>query len=256
MIINEAMKIEEWSGTLHAMHPTLKTAVCEALRRSETVVLPEAHASIADAARCCVRAQLGVDISDPYVIHRCLRTLYRQIRHGTPGENETKDTFDETLTIVKSCVNATGPRVDHLYAWIAPKARLLKAAIQMLIGALAVVDLGTQMWKGHISWRPGFPTAEHSLALIGSALAAATVVELAYTLFTDGPDEVLDPLMLGITTFLIIELGMTTTHITWGTGFGLLLSTIALGALFAIRQRFIEDTAPVPPFWWRRLWVK
>jgi hypothetical protein len=190
------------------------------------------------------------------VFARCLRTLYRQIRHGAPGENETKDTFDETLTIVKSCVSATGPRVDHLYAWIAPKARLLKAAIQMLIGALAVVDLGTQMWKGHISWRPGFPTAEHSLALIGSALAAATVAELAYTLFTDGPDEVLDPLMLGITTFLIIELGMTTTHITWGTGFGLLLSTIASGALFAIRQRFIEDTAPVRPFWWRRLRVK
>lgn len=237
------------------MDPTLKTAVREALDGSETVALPEPHASIAAAARCCVRAQLDVEASDPYVIHRCLRTLYCQMRHATPVE-KTNDNFDRKLAVVKICMNATGPKVDQLYAWIAPKARLLKAVVQMLIGVLAVANLGAQMRKGHIWWSPGFPTAENSLKLIGSALAAATVVELAYTLFTDGPDEVLDPLMLGITTFLIIELGRTTTHITWGTGFGLLLSIIALGVLFAIRQRFIEDTAPVPPFWWRRLWAK
>jgi hypothetical protein len=191
-----------------------------------------------------------------YVIHRCLRTLYRQLRHANPGENQTEGDLEDARAIVKSCVGATGPRADHLYAWIAPRARLLKAVVQMLIGAFAVVDLGTQMWNKHIWWRPGFPPADTSLGLIGSALAAATVVELAYTLFTDGPDEVLDPLMLGITTFVIIELGMPSAHITWGTGLGLLLSTIALGALFTIRQRFIEDTAPVPPFWWRRLWSK
>jgi hypothetical protein len=250
------MKIDEWSDTLHAMHPTLKEAIKKALAMSEDVALPVADATIAAAARRCVRAQLDVDAPDSYVIHRCLRTLHRQLRHANPGENQNEADLEDARAIVESCVGATAPWADHLYAWIAPKARLLKAVVQMLIGAFAVVDLGTQMWSKHIWWRPGFPSAKDSLELIGAALAAATVVELAYTLFTDGPDEVLDPLMLGITTFMIIELGMTTTHITWGTGVGLLLSTIALGALFAIRQRFIEDMAPVPPFWWRRLWSK
>jgi hypothetical protein len=94
------------------------------------------------------------------------------------------------------------------------------------------------------------------LGLIGAVLAAATVVELAYTLFTDGPDEALDPLMLGISAFLIIELGRPVTRLEWGTGSGLLLGAIALGLLFTIRQRFIENAKPVPPFWWRRLWAK
>jgi hypothetical protein len=62
--------------------------------------------------------------------------------------------------------------------------------------------------------------------------------------------------MLGVSAFLIIELGMPTTHIAWGTGFGLLLSASALGLLFAIRQRFIDEVKPMPPFWWRRLWAK
>ena len=126
----------------------------------------------------------------------------------------------------------------------------------MFIGALAVILLGVKMWAGRVWWNPKFLGIENCLTLIGEALAAATVVELAYTLFTDGPDEVLDPLMLGISAFLIIELGKKTTHIEWGTGFGLLLSAIALGLLFAIRQRFIEDSKPVPSFWWRRLWAK
>lgn len=238
------------------MHPTLKTAICEALEKSETVALSKGHRSIADAARCCVRAQLGVETPDSYVVHRCLRTLCRQMRHSAPIGNEAKATFDETLAIVKSCMNATGPKVDHVYAWIAPKARLLKAVVQMLIGALAGILLGAKMWDGRAWWNPTFPSAEKGLTLIGAALAAATVVELAYTLFTDGPDEALDPLMLGISAFLIIELGKPLTQIKWGTGLGLLLSAIALGLLFAIRQRFIEDAKTVPPFWWRRLWPR
>jgi hypothetical protein len=52
---------------------------------------------------------------------------------------------------------------------------------------------------------------------------------------------------------VIIELGKTETHIAWGTGLGLLLTAITLGLLFAVRQMFIEDTVPVPQFWWRRL---
>jgi hypothetical protein len=67
------------------------------------------------------------------------------MRHATPVGNEA---FDETLATVKSCMNATGPEVDHLYGWIAPKARLLKAVVQMLIGALAVILLGAEMWDG------------------------------------------------------------------------------------------------------------
>jgi hypothetical protein len=68
------------------------------------------------------------------------------------------------------------------------KHRLLKAAVQMLIGAFAVILLGAKMWHGRAWWSPTFPSVQIGLTLIGAALAAATVVELAYTLFTDGPE--------------------------------------------------------------------
>lgn len=239
-----------------SMDQDLKAAIYEALQNSETVALSSTCESIADAARCCVRAQLGAKVPDRYVIHRCLRTLHHQMTYAAKVDNEKKAAFDRSLTSVKDCMSATGPKADHFYAWIAPKAKLLKAGIQMLIGVLAVARLSAYMWHRHAWWGPRFTSADASLALIGRALAAATVVELAYTLFTDGPDEVLDPLMLGISAFLIIELGETGTHIAWGTGLGLLLTAITLSLLFAVRQRFIEDTEPAPPFWWRRLRVK
>jgi hypothetical protein len=238
------------------MHDSLKIAIHDALKGTEAVDVPQARTPVADGARFCVRAQLAADIPDRYLINCCLRALYREMRQATQVDATKKDLFGKSLHNLKSCIKDTGPKVDHTYAWIAPKARFLKAIIQMIIGSWAIVRLAARMWHGTSWLSPRFPTAESSLKLIGAALAAATVVELAYTLFTDGPDEVLDPLMLGISAFLIIELGMPTTRISWGTGLGLFLTAIALGLLFAIRKRFIDDAEPVQPFWWRRPWVK
>lgn len=235
---------------MHAMQYEQKKAIRKVLAESETF-LPAAPSSIADAARDCVRVQLEAECPDLYIIHRCLETLHREMCDDTKVENPIKTAFDRTLADVKSDIKATKPKGDHLYAWIAPKAKLLKAVIQMLIGFLAVTRLASYMWHRHAWWGPRFTGADGSLALIGRALAAATVVELAYTLFTDGPDEVLDPLMLGISAFLIIELGSTGTHIAWGTGLGLLLTAVTLGLLFAVRQRFIENTERLPRFWRR-----
>jgi hypothetical protein len=48
--------------------------------------------------------------------------------------------------------------------------------------------------------------SEVVLTDIGFALAAAAVVELAYTLFTHGPDEALNPLILGVGAAILIQL--------------------------------------------------
>ena len=238
------------------MHDSLKIAINYALNGTEAVDVPQARTPVANAARFCVRAQLAADIPDRHLINCCLRALYREMSQATQVDDKEKHPLRDSLHYLKSCIKDTGPKIDHIYAWIAPKVRLLKAFIQMFIGVWATVRLAGRMWHGNSWLSPRFPTAESSLKLIGAALAAATVVELAYTLFTDGPDEVLDPLMLGISAFLIIELGLPTTPISWGTGLGLLLTASALGLLFSIRKRFIDDAGPVQPFWWRRRWAK
>jgi hypothetical protein len=68
----------------------------------------------------------------------------------------------------------------------------------MLIGVVAVVVIA--VWLVHEA-RDDATLKERSdglFAAIGFALGAAAVVELAYTVFTDGADETLDPLMLGV----------------------------------------------------------
>ena len=89
--------------------------------------------------------------------------------------------------------------------------------------------------------------ARRSSAII---LAAAAVVELAYTLYTPGPDEALNPLMLGLSAILILRLA-DLGDLTWSSGFGAFLLVAALGLLFAIRV-FLADSEEKhgPNVWW------
>jgi len=134
-------------------------------------------------------------------------------------------------------------------------AHRVKAIVQMCIGTAAVI---WAVWLT-IAAAPGdtciqhanspkicygFPPATVILNLAGSALAVATVVELAYTLFTPGPDEALDPLALGLSaTVLLLVAGMTDLNLK--TAGAVLVLIIALAALFAIRKRYVsQETTP------------
>ena len=87
----------------------------------------------------------------------------------------------------------------------------------MLIGLWALYELGRQFYwsRAHPSCAPGghhgfcygIPQSYDVLNLTGDALAAAAAVELVYTLFTKGPDEALDPLMLGLSAAALLSLG-------------------------------------------------
>jgi hypothetical protein len=70
---------------------------------------------------------------------------------------------------------------------------------------------------------------------IGVGLAVAAGVELAYTLFTDGPDEALDPLMLALSAALILQLGKVESF-KWTEALAAILYVVSLGILFRIRK--------------------
>jgi hypothetical protein len=82
-----------------------------------------------------------------------------------------------------------------------------------------------------------------SVAVFASALAVAAAIELAYTLFTPGPDEALEPLMLGLSSgilFLISE--NADKNLSAPAQFSaVLLGVLALGFLFVIRRYFLRD---------------
>lgn len=118
----------------------------------------------------------------------------------------------------------------------------------MLIGATAVVFIAKSLLlhPTHIAGSEGAVLRD-----IATALAISAAVELAFTLFTDGPDEALDPLMLGLSAALLLTLGKL--KLDWTSGLAVLLLVLALAVLFCIR-RWLADVQPIPePEWLERL---
>ena len=95
----------------------------------------------------------------------------------------------------------------------------------------------------HHGQAPFAPSITISVSVIASAFAVAAAIELAYTLFTPGPDEAVEPLMLGLSSgilFLITE--NAKSGLSPAIQFSaVLLGAIALGVLFVIRNRFTRD---------------
>ncbi len=115
----------------------------------------------------------------------------------------------------------------------------------MLVGVGAVADIGWRVYQHsalrHSAAVPSPPNAHVTITVIASALAIAAGIELAYTLFTPGPDEALDPLMLGLSSGILLLVTMPTdSSLSVATQFsGVLLGVVALGVLFLIRRHLI-----------------
>jgi hypothetical protein len=127
-----------------------------------------------------------------------------------------------------------GPKV---YNNVQPIAEGVKAILQIVIGLSSVVILITQLCI-HLS-ESALTLGNRALAIIGVALAFSAVVELAYTFFTDGPDEAIDPLILGLSSFALIEISRSDTHLNT-VAIPILLVTLAIVVLFVARRFLLE----------------
>lgn len=131
----------------------------------------------------------------------------------------------------------------RLYAACRPWAYFVKVILQMLIGIGAIVGLclvlaqAMDNYHGMDTWKSA---TELSINVITASLAAAGAVELAYTLYTPGPDEALDPLMLGLSAGILLVITRSDIAVGWQF-FGIILGVISLWALFLIRRHFIDS---------------
>jgi hypothetical protein len=122
-----------------------------------------------------------------------------------------------------------------LYGHLEGPAKIVKTAIQMLIGIGAVALLAIMVWESGLRH---FPDDKLILELIAKALALAAAVELAYTLFTDGPDEAIDPLMLGLSAAALLQLAGVHEFRLSDAG-AMALYAVSLGILFMVRRKFV-----------------
>lgn len=135
-------------------------------------------------------------------------------------------------------------------------ARRVKALLQMAIGIYALGWLAWAFYHGYHVQNcqqlcSPIPAAKAVFSVTADALGAATAVQLAFTLFTPGPDEALDPVLLALAAAMLLQLGSVTTF-KWQDGIAIILYSIALGIIFVIRIFLAPDENDKPdPWWWK-----
>jgi hypothetical protein len=144
-------------------------------------------------------------------------------------------------------------------------ARRIKAILQMAIGIYAVGWLGWTFLLSsqihncaamqEVNMKPShsvcylIPPGEIVFRLIADALAASTVIELAFTLFTPGPDEALDPVLLAVAAALLFQLGKI-DGFKWQEGAAIAFYSVSLGILFVVRVFLASGERDDPKLWW------
>ena len=118
-----------------------------------------------------------------------------------------------------------------LYEHLKEPAQGVKVILQMIVGiAGSAIVIAAVLYDIH-DGRTATHVEKHALVIIAASLAVAASLELAYTLFTPGPDEAIDPLMLGISAVFLF-LVSSLDNFTWMAGIGVVLFAATLAVLF------------------------
>src|SRR6266567_4312273 len=134
-----------------------------------------------------------------------------------------------------------------VYDLIEPFAKNIKITLQMFIGfgltGLIILKILHQLqWSINNTFLNDFVYMSSTLAIVAAALAYSSAIELAYTLFTKGPDEAVDPLMLGLAAAILLSISKTEVFdVTFGEAMAFYVAGLA--GLFAIKRFFIDSKA-------------
>jgi hypothetical protein len=144
------------------------------------------------------------------------------------------------------------PKTEHaLYRKCGPVAETVKIILQFLIGIGLALLLVAKPFYTLIPWHGAalqiqqlvaFPTLE----LVAIALAYSSGFELAYTLFTAGPDEAVEPVIMGLAAAMLLGFSKV-ERIDVLAGCGAVVFVIALAGLFFVRQYFLPSPDFVQP---------
>jgi hypothetical protein len=133
--------------------------------------------------------------------------------------------------------------VIPMYRKYEPYAKNIKIALQMLIGLLLVIFLLVKVCIDALN-ALGYPVPvslvnPNPLSIVAYGLFFSSGVELAFMLFTPGPDEAIDPLMMGLAAAILLDVSnIDFKHVQDGETLFLAVAVFALAGLFAIKKFF------------------
>jgi hypothetical protein len=152
------------------------------------------------------------------------------------GSLQASDAREHEAEVRPSETNETlnSKYVPPPYRRAGPIALYIKAVAQMIVGTVATLAVIATVTLNIWQRDPATHIQEQVFGVIGIGLAVAAGIELAYTLFTSGPDEALDPLLLALSAALILQLGKQ-EEFSWTAALALLLYAVPLVVLLKIR---------------------
>jgi hypothetical protein len=125
-----------------------------------------------------------------------------------------------------------------------PYAEAVKIVLQMFIGTGLAVLISLKLLNHlGIGFAVPFLTEQvynrPTLDIVGLSLGYSSALELAYALFTEGPDEAVEPLIMGLAAALLVVVSEI-PPIDLIRSIGVALLVTALAGLFLIRRFFIQ----------------
>jgi hypothetical protein len=159
------------------------------------------------------------------------------------GKQEWELHTNEVEEVIEA-INKIRP-AERIYKTVESPARIIKVLAQMIIGfGLAILLTGKAAGEvfgfrffsvlNKFSWLDPIP----SLQMIGSGLSYAAGIELAYMLYTSGPDEAVEPLILALSGAAMIEASKGGTT---GSIIAVAVFSIVIVILFRLRERYIRN---------------
>jgi len=131
-----------------------------------------------------------------------------------------------------------------LYKECQPIAITCKIALQMFIGIAIIILLVLKLIL-HLTGEPDVEILvllvnHHPLKMVGYALAISAGIELAYMLFTPGPDEAVEPLILGLSSAILLVI-TEKDIVSYEVALTVLVFTASIGFMFWVRKKFIPE---------------
>lgn len=135
------------------------------------------------------------------------------------------------------------PKKKHyLYKKYGRRAKRIKIRLQFIIGSVLVVLLIVKLlcspfrFSHHLIQQL---VDLNTLQLVAKALEYSAGIELAYTLFTEGPDEAVEPVIMGLAAAMLLVIS-TVDRVDVFAACAALIFVVALAGLFLIRHYFVE----------------
>ena len=134
---------------------------------------------------------------------------------------------------------------DHLiYQYMKPKAEVIKIVLQMFVGLFIFIFLAMKLLID-AGVEPNLDAiyetlkAAKLLSVVAYGLGVSATIELAYMLFTPGPDEVIDPLLMGLASTVLLLMSKADL-LSWQLGLGILFIVAAMAGLFYLRPKVLK----------------